>query len=94
MTGRELIIAVIREGVRGIPIADVQTYADALPAHVEEGAQDFCDDYGMGPWLRDNIRAHDISVAHELYQFIEESKLAVVQHKEAETSGDNQHATT
>lgn len=86
---RELIIQVIREVVRGWPIEDVQVAADNLPTLVGKGATQFCNENELGPWFELQIRHRNVSVASELIAFIEESKQAVVQHKEVETSGDN-----
>lgn len=88
---RELIVQIIREVVRGWPIEQVEVLADSLPTQVSKGAQQFCADHELGRWFELQIRHRNISVAAELYGFIEESKLAVVQRKEAETSGDNNH---
>lgn len=90
---RQLIIDVIREVVRGMSIEEVTTYANELPTHVEEGAEQFCEDSFLGPWFVIQMTELDISAAYELYRFIEESKQAVVQHKEVKTSGDSNHAT-
>jgi hypothetical protein len=88
---RELIIQIIREVVRGWPVGDVLVLADSLPTQISKGADQFCEDNDLGHWFYMQIRAHNISVAGELYRFIEESKQAVVQHKEAQTSGEKNH---
>lgn len=88
---RELIIQVIREVVRGWPIEDVQVAADNLPTRVSKGAVQFCAENELGPWFELQIRHRNISVASELIAFIGESKQAVVQHKEVQTSGDKNH---
>ena len=90
MTGRDLMIAVIHEVVRGLPIEEVTAYANELPTHVQEGGEKFCEDSFLGPWFHLQLVDHNISVAYELYRFIDESKLSVVQTKEVKASGDKQ----
>lgn len=88
MTPRDLAIAIVRHAVSGRPIAEVQVYVDHHPAQVKEGAQDFCKHYRMGRWVYELLVANDVSVAHELYVFIEESKQAAVQSKGVEAPGE------
>lgn len=84
---RQLIIEVIREAVRGLPVEEVQTEADGLPTHVVEGSLQFCKTHRLGNWFRQQIVAYNISPADELYAFIQSTQ-ADVQNKEATTSGD------
>ncbi|MFF6951801.1 hypothetical protein ACFZAD_24480 [Streptomyces iakyrus] len=93
MTSRELIVEVIREVVRGQPIADVKTYADALPTNVRKGADKFCDEQHLGGWFRLQIVGRNISVARELYEFIASTQPKVketsVQSKGVVAPGEN-----
>lgn len=93
MTGRQLIIDLIHEVVRGIPVEEVDAYAASLPIQVEEGAEKFCEDTTLGQWFKLQMVAHDVSAAHELYQFIARTQ-AADQLKEAQASGDQSDART
>lgn len=87
MNGRPLFIALIREVVRGLELEELKRYADSLPAQVKEGAEEFCEDSNLGTWIESQLILHEISVAYELYGFIQESTSSVVQSKEARASG-------
>ncbi|MFC8008964.1 hypothetical protein [Streptomyces cinereoruber] len=94
MNNRNLMIQVIREVVRGLPIEEVKKVADSLPAQPLEGTFEFCNRFALGMWFGIQISSNDISPAHELYEFIGESTLADLKRKEAEASGENKDGGT